>query len=81
MAISRTKQLFLLLSLIVALALSGCDWAVLDPQGPIGDQDKTILVDSVAIMLAIVVPTILANSCLRLVVSILQYKSDLSAGF
>ena len=61
MAISRTKQLFLLLSLIVALALSGCDWAVLDPQGPIGDQDKTILVDSVAIMLAIVVPTILAT--------------------
>ena len=61
MTIFWHKQLLLLLSLIAASLLSGCDWAVLDPQGPIGDQDKTILVDSVAIMLAIVVPTILAT--------------------
>jgi cytochrome o ubiquinol oxidase subunit 2 len=33
---------------------------ILDPQGPIGAADKTILIDSVAIMLAIVVPTIVA---------------------
>jgi cytochrome o ubiquinol oxidase subunit II len=33
---------------------------ILDPQGPIAAADKTILIDSVAIMLAIVVPTILA---------------------
>jgi cytochrome o ubiquinol oxidase subunit II len=33
---------------------------ILDPQGPIGAADKTILIDSVAIMLAIVVPTIAA---------------------
>jgi cytochrome o ubiquinol oxidase subunit II len=33
---------------------------VLDPQGPIGVADKTILIDSVAIMLAIVLPTIAA---------------------
>jgi cytochrome o ubiquinol oxidase subunit 2 len=33
---------------------------ILDPQGPIGAADKTILVDSIAIMLAIVLPTILA---------------------
>ena len=33
---------------------------ILDPQGPIGAADKTILLDSVAIMLAIVVPTIVA---------------------
>ena len=33
---------------------------ILDPQGPIAVANKTILVDSVAIMLAIVVPTILA---------------------
>ncbi len=44
-----------------ALLLSGCDWAVLDPKGPIGDANKTILINSVAIMLAIVVPTILAT--------------------
>jgi cytochrome o ubiquinol oxidase subunit 2 len=33
---------------------------ILDPQGPIGVADKTILIDSIAIMLAIVVPTIVA---------------------
>jgi cytochrome o ubiquinol oxidase subunit 2 len=33
---------------------------ILDPQGPIGAADKTILIDSIAIMLAIVVPTIIA---------------------
>jgi cytochrome o ubiquinol oxidase subunit 2 len=33
---------------------------ILDPQGPIGAADKTILIDSVAIMLAIVLPTIVA---------------------
>jgi cytochrome o ubiquinol oxidase subunit 2 len=41
-------------------ALSGCDLAVLNPKGPIAAQDGQILVDSVAIMLAIVVPTIAA---------------------
>jgi cytochrome o ubiquinol oxidase subunit 2 len=34
---------------------------ILDPQGPIGAAEKTILIDSVAIMLAIVVPTIIAT--------------------
>jgi cytochrome o ubiquinol oxidase subunit 2 len=34
---------------------------ILDPQGPIGAAEKAILIDSVAIMLAIVVPTILAT--------------------
>ncbi len=33
---------------------------ILDPQGPIGAAEKTILIDSVAIMLAIVLPTIIA---------------------
>lgn len=33
---------------------------ILDPQGPIGAADKSILIDSLAIMLAIVGPTILA---------------------
>jgi len=43
--------------LLAALALGSCG-GVLDPQGPIGHSDKTILVDSVAIMLAIIVPVI-----------------------
>jgi cytochrome o ubiquinol oxidase subunit 2 len=33
---------------------------ILDPQGPIAAAEKTILIDSIAIMLAIVVPTIAA---------------------
>ena len=44
-----------------ALLLSGCGLAVLDPRGPVAQADKTILIDSVAIMLAIVVPTIVAT--------------------
>jgi cytochrome o ubiquinol oxidase subunit II len=44
-----------------ALSLGGCDWAVLDPKGPVGDGNATLLVDSVAIMLVIVVPTIVAT--------------------
>ena len=33
---------------------------IFDPQGPIGAAEKTILIDSLAIMLAIVLPTIVA---------------------
>jgi cytochrome o ubiquinol oxidase subunit II len=47
--------------LAAALFLGGCDWAVLNPKGPIGDGNATLLIDSVAIMLVIVVPTIVAT--------------------
>jgi cytochrome o ubiquinol oxidase subunit 2 len=50
-----------LAALAGATALSGCDWAVLNPKGPISDGNATLLVDSVAIMLVIVVPTIVAT--------------------
>jgi cytochrome o ubiquinol oxidase subunit 2 len=46
------------LAAIALLSLSGCQWSVLDPQGPVGSAEKTILIDSLAIMLAIVIPTI-----------------------
>ena len=55
------RLVFRLAPLAVALLLGGCDWAVLDPKGPIGGANKQILIDSVAIMLAIVIPTILAT--------------------
>ncbi len=42
------------------LALAACESALLDPRGPVGRAEKTILIDSMAIMLAIVVPTIVA---------------------
>lgn len=43
-----------------AVLLSGCAGSVLDPQGPIGAQEKIILLNSLAIMLAIVIPTLVA---------------------
>jgi cytochrome o ubiquinol oxidase subunit 2 len=55
------RRIFKLAPLGAALLLSGCDWAVLNPKGPIADANKTILIDSVTIMLAIVIPTILAT--------------------
>jgi len=46
---------------VAAVTLAGCTPAVLDPRGPIGHADRTILIDSLAIMLAIGVPTIVAT--------------------
>src|ERR1700712_2651490 len=47
-------------TLLLAFLLSGCG-GVLDPHGPVGASEKLILLDSLAIMLAIVVPVILAT--------------------
>ena len=45
----------------VPFALGGCErLAVLSPAGPIGSANRTILLDALAIMLAIVVPTLMA---------------------
>lgn len=41
--------------------LCGCSSGVLDPQGPVSRAENVILFDSVVIMLAIIVPTILAT--------------------
>jgi cytochrome o ubiquinol oxidase subunit II len=46
---------------LAPLVLTACQPSVLDPQGFIGLSEKTILIDSLAIMLAIVVPTIAAT--------------------
>jgi cytochrome o ubiquinol oxidase subunit 2 len=43
------------------ILLTACHWAVLDPQGIVGIAEKTIMIDSLAIMLAIVIPTIAAT--------------------
>ena len=48
-------------ALLGSISLAGCDWALLNPKGPIAAGNSTLLVDSVAIMLAIVVPTIIAT--------------------
>lgn len=43
------------------LTLGGCARGVLDPRGPIAAAEKTILLNSLAIMLVIVTPTIIAT--------------------
>jgi cytochrome o ubiquinol oxidase subunit 2 len=46
---------------VLVSAKRGERWMnILDPQGPIAAAERTILIDSVAIMLAIIVPTIIA---------------------
>ncbi len=42
-------------------ALGGCSSVLMNPQGPIAAQEKTVLLNALAIMLVIVVPTILAT--------------------
>ena len=49
------------LVLIGAAALAGCTEGVLDPQGPIAAVERQILFNALGIMLAIVIPTILAT--------------------
>jgi cytochrome o ubiquinol oxidase subunit 2 len=49
------------LAVMLPLAMYGCGKTVLSPIGPVGDAERTILLDSVVIMLAIVVPTIVAT--------------------
>jgi cytochrome o ubiquinol oxidase subunit 2 len=45
---------------VLAISISGCR-GILDPIGPVATAEKTILINSTAIMLAIVIPTIIAT--------------------
>jgi heme/copper-type cytochrome/quinol oxidase subunit 2 len=47
--------------LIGAATLGGCTEGVLDPKGPVAAAERLILFNSLGIMLAIVIPTILAT--------------------
>jgi cytochrome o ubiquinol oxidase subunit 2 len=44
-----------------AILLTGCNRGIFDPVGPIGAQEKQLLINSTAIMLAIVIPTMVAT--------------------
>jgi cytochrome o ubiquinol oxidase subunit 2 len=47
---------------VALLALNtGCNRGVLDPVGPVASAEKTILINSTAIMLAIIIPTMIAT--------------------
>src|SRR3954451_18065710 len=44
-----------------ALLASGCNRGILDPVGPVASAEKQILINSTAIMLAIIIPTMIAT--------------------
>lgn len=50
-----------IIALVGAVALSGCTDGVLDPKGPIAFAERQILFNATGIMLAIVLPTVLAT--------------------
>jgi cytochrome o ubiquinol oxidase subunit 2 len=52
---------YLVVVLTGAAMLSGCSEGVLDPQGPVANAERQIMFNSLGIMLAIVIPTILAT--------------------
>lgn len=47
-----------LLPVPVVPLLSGCQWVVLDPKGPIGLQERSIIITATVLMLLVVVPVI-----------------------
>jgi cytochrome o ubiquinol oxidase subunit 2 len=55
---SRFARFCRFLPLPATLLLSGCQWAVLDPKGPVGEQERTIILIATALMLLVVVPVI-----------------------
>jgi cytochrome o ubiquinol oxidase subunit II len=46
---------------LAALLVTSCNRGVLDPAGPIAAQEKQLLINSTAIMLAIIIPTMIAT--------------------
>jgi cytochrome o ubiquinol oxidase subunit 2 len=49
------------LAAAAALLTGSCDRGILNPVGPVGSAEKTILINSTAIMLAIIIPTMIAT--------------------
>src|SRR6476469_1010931 len=50
------------LSIITTSALlAGCNRGIMDPAGPVAAAEKQILINSTAIMLAIIIPTMIAT--------------------
>src|SRR6201991_4665242 len=58
---SNMRYSWLAVVLIGAATLGGCNEGVLDPQGPIAIANRQILLNSLGIMLAIVIPVIVAT--------------------
>ena len=62
MKTSITPRFGVLVALpICLLLLTSCSRGVLNPQGPVGADEKAILFDATAIMLAVVIPVIVCT--------------------
>src|SRR5262249_14856282 len=60
---ARSSMLYVLLVVILisGATLAGCTEGVLDPKGPVASAERLIMLNSTGIMLAIVIPTMLAT--------------------
>lgn len=59
---SSTRAAHRILALAsLTLLTAACNRGILDPVGPVGQAEKTILINSTAIMLAIIIPTMIAT--------------------
>jgi cytochrome o ubiquinol oxidase subunit II len=54
------SRLLKLLSLGATMSLGGCNWVVLNPTGPIGEDERSIILSATVAMLIIVVPVIIS---------------------
>ena len=63
------------------IVVTACQPAVLDPEGAVGIAEKTLMIDSLAIMLAIVIPTIAATFAFAWWFRASNTKSPIPAGF
>ncbi len=55
----KRRYSYVLLCAALTLCLTGCHWAILDPQGPIALSEKQLLIDATLLMLIVVVPVII----------------------
>jgi cytochrome o ubiquinol oxidase subunit 2 len=60
-AARRSRRVRVALAAIPAFLLGACNRGILDPVGPVGAAEKQILINSTAIMLAIIIPTMIAT--------------------
>ena len=58
---ARRRRALARAALSVSLALTACNRGIFDPVGPVAGAEKTILINSTAIMLAIIIPTMIAT--------------------
>ena len=58
---ARTFSVRHIVIALLPLGVAGCKQGILDPQGPIAAAEKTLLLNSVGIMLTIVLPVIVAT--------------------